>query len=123
MQGLGTTATLGLLAAVGVIGEPAGNPAWPWPAPRLSYANAAIAKAVIVAGLRLGGADWLGGVGLCVAWFLGDNDVKAPMLNPHAGGGHDSLGPSGRSPNQDARSTLAIISVLQQGRRVSAVRQ
>jgi hypothetical protein len=25
-----------LAAAVGVIGEPSGNPAWPWPAPRLS---------------------------------------------------------------------------------------
>jgi hypothetical protein len=46
---------LGLLAtAVTVIGEPPADPAWPWPAPRLSYANAAIAEAVIVAGWRLG---------------------------------------------------------------------
>ena len=41
-------------AAVGVIGEPPASAAWPWPAPRLSYANAAIAEAVIVAGWKLG---------------------------------------------------------------------
>ncbi len=29
------------------------EPAWPWPAPRLSYANA-IAEAIIVAGWKLG---------------------------------------------------------------------
>jgi hypothetical protein len=181
----GHPAARGLLAAaVGVIGEPAGNPAWPWPAPRLSYANATIAEAVIVAGRELGNdrvlrnglhmldwllagetrtghlsvvpaggwgqgeprpgfdqrpvevaalADacaraaavtgdtgWLGGVGLCVAWFLGNNDAKTPMLNAQTGGGHDSLGPVGRDRNQGARSTLAMISVLQQGRRVRA---
>jgi hypothetical protein len=173
-----------LTAAVGVIGEPPEDPAWPWPAPRLSYANAAIAEAVIVAGWKLGDdrvlrnglrmldwllasetrtghlsvvpaggwsqgeprpafdqlpievaalADacaraaavtgdtgWLSGVGLCVAWFLGENDAKIPMLNPHTGGGHDSLGAAGRNRNQGAQSTLAMISVLQQGR-VSAV--
>ncbi len=43
-----------LAAAVDIIGEPSDNPAWPWPAPRLSYANAAIAEAVIVAGWKLG---------------------------------------------------------------------
>jgi hypothetical protein len=173
-----------LAVAVGIIGEPAGNPVWPWPEPRLSYANASIAEAVIVAGKELGddrvvrnglrmldwllsgetrcghlsvvpaggwgqgesrpGFDqrpvevaaladacaraaavtgdtsWLTGVGLCVAWFLGDNDAKTPMLNERTGGGHDSLEPSGRSRNQGAQSTLAMISVLQQGRHVSA---
>ena len=175
-----------LAAAVGIIGEPAGNPAWPWPAPRLSYANASIAEAVIVSGRELGddrvlrnglrmldwllsgetrdghlsvvpaggwgqgesrpGFDqrpvevaaladacaraaavtgdtsWLNGVGLCVAWLLGDNDAKTPMLNERTGGGHDSLELGGRNRNQGAQSTLAMISVLQQGRRVSAVR-
>jgi hypothetical protein len=173
-----------LADAVGIIGEPTGNPAWPWPEPRLSYANASIAEAVIVAGRELGddrvvrnglrmldwllsgesrsghlsvvpaggwgqgesrpGFDqrpvevaaladacaraaavtgdtsWLAGVGLCVAWLLGDNDARTPMLNERTGGGHDSLEPSGRNRNQGAQSTLAMISVLQQGRRVSA---
>jgi hypothetical protein len=184
----GHPAALGLLAgAADVIGEPSANAAWPWPAPRLSYANAAIAEAVIVAGWKLGDdrvlrnglrmlewllagetrgghlsvvpaggwgqgegrpgfdqqpievaaladacaraaevtgeSSWLSGVGMCVAWFLGDNDAKTPMLNPHTAGGHDGLGPAGRNRNQGAESTLAMISVLQQGCRVSAVRR
>jgi hypothetical protein len=182
----GHPAALGLLAdAVSVIGEPPASAAWPWPAPRLSYANAAIAEAVIVAGSKLGDdsilrnglrmlewllavetshghlsvvpaggwgrgetrpgfdqqpievaaladacaraatvtgdASWLDGVGMCVAWFLGDNDAQIPVLNEQTAGGHDGLGPAGRNRNQGAESTLAMISVLQQGCRVSAV--
>jgi hypothetical protein len=181
----GHAAALGVItAAVGVIGDPPADPGWPWPVPRLSYANAAIAEAVIVAGWKLGddrvlrnglrmldwllagetrkghlsvvpaggwgpgeprpGFDqqpievaaladacaraaavtgdtgWLSGVGLSVAWFLGDNDAKVAMLNEHTGGGHDGLGPTSRSRNQGAQSTLAMISVLQQGHRVAA---
>ncbi|TVZ03884.1 glycosyltransferase [Trebonia kvetii] len=181
-------AALGLLdAAVSVIGKPSASAAWPWPAPRLSYANAAIAEAVIVAGWRLdsdpvlrdglrmlewllagetrnghlsvvpaggwgqgerrpgfdqqpievaaladacvraaavtGDSSWLNGVGMCVAWFLGDNDAQIPLLDAQTGGGHDGLGPAGRNRNQGAESTLAMISVLQQGCRVSAVRR
>ena len=180
----GHSAALGLLAAaVSIVGEPPRDPAWSWPAPRLSYANAAIAEAVIVAGWKLGDdrvlrdglrmlawllagetrdghlsvvpaagwgqgeprpgfdqlpievaaladacaraaavtgdATWLSGVGLCVAWFLGDNDAGIPIYNEHTGGGHDGLGPSDRNRNQGAQSTLAVISVLQQGRRVT----
>ena len=184
----GRPAALGLLqAAVSVIGEPPASAAWPWPAPRLSYANAAIAEAVIVAGSRLGedavlrnglrmlewllavetrdghlsvvptggwgpgerrpGFDqqpievaaladacaraatvtgdysWLDGLGMCVEWFLGDNDAKIPLLDAQTGGGHDGLGPAGRNRNQGAESTLAMISVLQQGCRVNTVRR
>jgi hypothetical protein len=181
-------AALGLLdAAVGVIGKPSASAAWPWPAPRLSYANAAIAEAVIVAGWRLdldpvlrdglrmlewllagetrnghlsvvpaggwgqgerrpgfdqqpievaaladacaraaavtGDSSWRSGVGMCVAWFLGDNDAQIPLLDAQTAGGHDGLGPVGRNRNQGAESTLAMISVLQQGYRLSAVRR
>ncbi len=177
---------LGLLAdAVGVIGEPPANAAWPWPAPRLSYANASIAEAVIVAGQKLrnehvlrgglrmlkwllagetrdghlsvvpvggggpgeprpgfvqhpvevaaladacmraaavtGDTSWLNGVVMSVAWFLGDNDARVPLLDERTGGGCDGLGPASRSRNQCAEATLAMISVLQQGRRLSAV--
>jgi hypothetical protein len=181
-------AALALLdAAAGVIGKPSASAAWPWPAPRLSYANAAIAEAVIVAGWRLGSdpvlrdglrmlewllagetrnghlsvvpaggwgqgerrpgfdqqpievaaladacvraaavtgdSGWLSGVGMCVAWFLGDNDAQTPLLDAETAGGHDGLGPEGRNRNQGAESTLAMISVLQQGCRLSAVRR
>ena len=51
----GHPGALALLAMAGtVIGEPAADAAWPWPAPRLSYANAAIAEAVIAVGEKLG---------------------------------------------------------------------
>ena len=170
--------------ASAVIGTPPADPAWPWPAPRLSYANAAIAEAVIVAGWKLGqdrvlrnglrmlewllagetrdghlsvvpaggwgpgetrpafdqqpievaaladacmraaevtgDTGWLAGVQMSVAWFLGDNDAGVPLLDEQTGGGCDGLGPVGRSRNQGAESTLAMISVLQQGRRLAA---
>jgi len=166
-----------------VIGEPTADASWPWPAPRLSYANAAIAEAVIVAGEKLGrdqllrnglrmlgwllagetrnghlsvvpaggwgrgenrpGFDqypievaaladactraaavtgdstWLTGVEMSVTWLLGDNDAQIPMLDERTGGCSDALGRTSRSRNQGAESTLAMISVLQQGRRLS----
>lgn len=179
----GHPATLALLyRASVVIGAHAAYAAWPWPEPRLSYANGAIAEAVIVAGLYLGddrmlrsglrmlewlltaetrgghlsvvspqgwgpgesrpasdqrpaevaaladacmraatvtGDDkWLAGVEMSVAWFLGDNDAKVPLLDERTGGCSDSLTGAGRSRNQGAESTLAMISVLQQGHRM-----
>ncbi len=173
-----------LASAVEVIGEPMAGPAWPWPEPRLSYANGAIAEAVIVAGEKLGDdkvlhdglrmlewllagetrnghlsvvpaggwgpgeprpafdqqpievaalcdactraaavtgdPSWLGAVEMCVAWFLGDNDTKVPLLDEETGGGCDGLTATGRNGNQGAESTIAMISVLQQRRRLIA---
>jgi hypothetical protein len=51
----GHSGALAILAhAHAIIGEPPEDTAWQWPAPRLSYANAAIAEAVIAAGASLG---------------------------------------------------------------------
>ena len=168
--------------AVSAIGEPLADARWPWPAPRLSYANAAIAEALIVAGqtpprpgsgqrpahARLaadrrdpdghlsvvpacgwslgeprpafdqqpievaaladacmraatvtGDRGWLAGAQMAVAWFLGDNDGNIPLLDERTGGGCDSLSRTGRSRNQGASSTLAMISVMQQGLRLA----
>jgi hypothetical protein len=177
----GDPGALSLLASAStVIGELPADAAWPWPAPRLSYANAAIAEAVIVTGEKLGrdhllrnglrmlewllagetrdghlsvvpaegwgrgegrpafdqhpsqvaaladacmraaavtGDDaWLTGVEMSVTWLLGDNDAGIPMLDPKTGGCSDALSRTTRSRNQGAESTLAMISVLQQGR-------
>ena len=176
----GDPGALSLLATAGtVIGEPSADAAWPWPAPRLSYANASIAEAVIVTGEKLGRGDvlqnglrmldwlltgetrnghlsvvpdegwsrgddrpafdqhpgqvaaladacmraaavtgddsWLTGVDMSVAWLLGDNDAGIAMLDPATGGCSDALSRTSRSRNQGAESTLAMISVLQQG--------
>jgi hypothetical protein len=181
----GHPGALALLAVAGtVIGEPAADAAWPWPAPRLSYANAAIAEAAIVAGHKLGldhllrnglrmlswllagetrkghlsvvpargwerGEDrpafdqhpsqvaaladactraaavtgdssWLTGVEMSVTWLLGDNDAGIPMLDERTGGCSDALSRTSRSRNQGPESTLAMISVLQQGRLLDA---
>ena len=67
--------------------------------------------------------SWLDGVALCVAWFFGDNDAKVPMLDERTGGGCDGLGVNSRNRNQGAESTLAMISVLQHGRRLSTAPQ
>jgi hypothetical protein len=181
----GDPGALALLAVAGtVIGEPTADATWPWPAPRLSYANAAIAEAVIAVGEKLGrdhlmrdglrmlgwlltgetrnghlsvvpaggwgrgeyrpafdqypievaaladacaraavvtgDATWLTGVEMSVAWLLGDNDARIPMLDERTGGCSDALSRTSRSRNQGAESTLAMISVLQQGRRLDA---
>src|SRR6202035_588706 len=132
------------------------DPGWPWPEPRLSYGNASIAEAVIVAGWKLGDgkglrdglrmlewplagetrnghlsvvpaggwgpgetrrafdqqpievaaladacmravavtgdSNWLTGVDMCVAWFLGDNDARVPLLDEPSGGGCGGVG-------------------------------
>jgi len=176
-----------LASASAVIGEPSADRAWPWPQPRLSYANGAIAEAVIVAGWKLaddkvlrdglrmlewllagetrnghlsvvpaggwgpgeprpafdqqpievaaladacaraatvtGDSSWLAAVEMCVAWFLGDNDAGVALLDEQTGGGCDGLRPAGRNGNQGAESTMAMISVLQQGHRLIAAPQ
>jgi hypothetical protein len=183
----GHHAALALLYRAHVaIGDPATDAGWPWPAPRLSYASAAIAEAVIVAGRYLGDdrllrkglgmlqwllatetrdghlsvvspqgwsrgeaargpapdqspgevaaladacmraaavtADesWLTGVKMCVAWFLGDNDAKVPLLDERTGGCSDGITGAGRSRNQGAAATTAMIAVLQHGRHMTA---
>jgi hypothetical protein len=182
----GHHAALALLYRAHVaIGDPPADAGWPWPAPRLSYASAALAEAVIVSGHHLGndrllrnglrmlewllatetrnghlslvaarepgaaealpqapadqrpaevaaladacvraaavtGDDrWLAGVRLCVAWFLGDNDASLPLLDEETGGCSDGLTSAGTSGNQGAVATLAMIAVLQHGRRLA----
>ncbi len=42
-----------LLAAVNAVGPVPADPAWPWPEPRLRYANAAVAEVLVAAGSLL----------------------------------------------------------------------
>jgi hypothetical protein len=64
--------------------------------------------------------DWLHGVHLASQWFAGDNDSGAMMWDPASGGGYDGLHPWGPNLNQGAESTLALVSVLQQTRRLAS---
>jgi hypothetical protein len=72
--------------AVTVIGEPPAHPAWPWPAPMLSYANAAIAEAVIVAGWKLGHDRILRGGLRMLEWLLGGETRDGHLSVVPAGG-------------------------------------
>jgi hypothetical protein len=175
-----------IVAATRVIGVAATRPSWPWPEPRLTYANAVLPEALLVAGaaldapslmadgLRLLGwllavqtrdghlsvvpvggrgphdigpgfdqqpievaalADacarahaltgddrWAAGVEMAVSWFLGVNDTDTALWDPESGGGCDGLERDGRNENQGAESTLALVSTLQQARRLAASR-
>ena len=66
-----------------------------------------------------GDPRWLRGLRRAVEWFLGDNDLRLPMLDATTGGCFDGLREDGRNPNQGAESTIALISALQQARRFS----
>ncbi len=84
---------------------------------------AALADACMRAATVTGDRSWLGGAQLAVAWFLGDNDAKIPLLDDKTGGGCDGLSRNSRSRNQGAESTLAMISVMQHGLRLATVPQ
>jgi hypothetical protein len=81
---------------------------------------AALADACMRAAAVTADESWLTGVKMCVAWFLGDNDAKVPLLDERTGGCSDGLTGAGRSRNQGAAATLAMIAVLQHGRRMTA---
>lgn len=178
VEALGVAAAYANDVGARIVGAP-----WPWPEPRLAYANAVLPEAQIAAGRVLaddrlvargldllawllgvetrgdhlsvtpvggwtageerpgfdqqpievatladacarafdvtGDAFWTAGVERAVGWFVGDNDAGVPMLDPATGGGYDGLGPAAANLNQGAESTLALISTLQQSRRLA----
>lgn len=171
-----------LSATASLIGHPAVAADWPWPEPRLTYANAVLPDALLAAGAALGDpvivddglrllgwlltvqtrdgwlsvvpvagrgpgqqgpgfdqqpievatladacarahaltgeARWSDGIDRAAAWFLGANDADTPLYDPRSGGGCDGLHPGRRNANQGAESTLALVSTLQQARRL-----
>jgi hypothetical protein len=80
---------------------------------------AAIADACARAAVRCDDPQWTNGLHLAVTWFLGDNDSGISLVDDETGGGADGLTRNGRSANQGAESTLALLSTLQHGRRLS----
>lgn len=98
---------------------PAGG--WRPPAPRPAFDQqpievAALADACAQAASVTSDARWATGVGLCLSWFAGDNDVRVPMMDTGTGGGFDGLTSTGVNRNQGAESTLALLSTLQHAR-------
>jgi hypothetical protein len=83
----GHRSALDLLAdTVDVIGPVVGDPMWPWPEPRLTYANAAVAEALIAAGDALERADVVADGLLLLGWLL-DRETVDEHLSPTPVGG------------------------------------
>jgi hypothetical protein len=80
---------------------------------------AAMADACARAHAVTGDQRWLDGLGMAVAWFLGDNDSGLVLRDELTGGGRDGLRPRSMNPNQGAESTLALLSTLQHARRLA----
>lgn len=90
-------ARLLLFDTVAAIGPPAQDPRWPWPEPRLSYANAALAEAKLAAGHLLGLSD-VTADGLTMLRWLLDRETVDGHLSPTPVGG---AGPDQRAPAFD----------------------
>lgn len=92
--------------AAGVPG-PSGDLTWPWPEPRLTYANAVLPDAMIATGSALGDAE-LQGRGLDLLAWLIDHETADGHLSPTPAGGS---GPGDARPGFDQQpieiSTLA----------------
>ena len=67
-----------------------------------------------------GDARWAELGALAARWFLGRNDTGVELFDRSTGGCCDGLEREGRNENQGAESTLALISALQQARRLQA---
>jgi hypothetical protein len=80
-----------------VIGPPRDDPAWPWPEPRLTYANAALPEVLLAAGHLLDRPELVThGVGL-LGWLL-DRETLDDHLSPTPVGG---AGPDDDAPAFD----------------------
>ena len=73
------------------IAAPNGDPAWPWPEPRLTYANAVLAEAMIAAGVALDDAT-LRQRGLDLLAWLVEYETADGHLSPTPVGGQRCRG-------------------------------
>ncbi|WP_420451857.1 glycosyltransferase [Ilumatobacter sp.] len=86
-----------LTDAVDVIGRPSHDASWPWPEPRLSYANAALADALVAAGHALDRPEVVDDGLALLAWLL-ERETLDGHLSPTPVGG---AGPGDDVPRFD----------------------
>jgi hypothetical protein len=86
-----------MIDAVGVVGDRQSNAAWPWPEPRLAYANAVLPDAMIAAGVALDRATLVNDGLELLEWLL-DTETNQGHLSVTAVGGR---GPGDPRPNFD----------------------
>ena len=94
---------------------PVGSPGWyPRGGPRARFDQQPLeAQATLSACLEAhrltGEGKWRREAERCFEWFLGRNDLKAPLYNPTTGGCRDGLHPERVNQNQGAESTLSFL--------------
>lgn len=79
--------------AVTVIGSPSADAHWPWPEPRLSYANAALPEALIAAGTVLGRPEVVDDGLRMLRWLLDHETVDGHFSPTPVGGAGPDDGP------------------------------
>ena len=96
----GNVLAAALLAdAAAAIGDPDPDPSWPWPHQRLTYANAALAEALIAAGDLLGDPALLAAGLRMLTWLL-DIQTRAGHLSVLPSAGWQRGGPRLRHDQQ-----------------------
>jgi hypothetical protein len=86
-----------LADAIVVIGAPSADEQWPWPEPRLAYANAVLPEALIVAGSHLDRPEVVDGGLRLLRWLLHRETVDGHLSPTPVGGS----GPEDRPPMFD----------------------
>lgn len=90
-----------LADAAARIGRPVPDQAWPWPEPRLAYANAVLPEALLAAGDHLGRADLIDD-GLTLLRWLRARETRDGHLSPTpVGGSGPDDDPSADGPSFD----------------------
>jgi len=79
-------------------------------------------EAYVAAHAATGETRWADLAEQVFQWFLGHNDLAAPLWDPDTGACHDGLGPEGANLNQGAESTLAWLLSLADMHKLRAVR-
>lgn len=108
---------------------PIGNDGWyRRGGPRARFAQQPIeadtsVSACIAAYRATGDTTWIGEATRAYRWFVGYNDLGAPVCDESTGGCGDGLGPSGVNENQGAESTLAWLHALAEMHELAAARE
>jgi hypothetical protein len=74
-------------------------------------------SACLAAGRAEDGAEWPAAATRAFGWFLGENDLQTPLIDPDTGGCLDGLHPDRPNENKGAESALAYLLGLVEIRR------
>ena len=85
---------------------------------------AATISACLVAGRADDGVEWSAGAMRAFGWFLGENDLQAPLIDPDTGSCSDGLHPDRPNENKGAESVLSYLlglAEIRQLKRITAI--